>query len=127
MTNLASVELSSGSLAGLAWTQLWQVTVVVVLVAAAARWACRHRPHLAYLLWMLVVVKALTPPLVASRAGIFSWTLRSESPPIVAGAAVPPLERIAVPRSPRLDPLRMAIEEPAERRRVASVPAPEPA
>lgn len=55
------------------WCQTWQLTLLIIVVAAAAALA-RRRPHLAYLLWMLVVVKALTPPLWSSPAGLFSWT-----------------------------------------------------
>ncbi|MCH8047459.1 MAG: antirepressor regulating drug resistance protein, partial [Planctomycetes bacterium] len=59
----------------LAVSQLWQVTVLALLVAAVVRLAGRHRPHLTYLLWLLVVIKCLTPPLWSSPAGVFSWAL----------------------------------------------------
>jgi len=57
----------------LAITQIWQVTVVILAVALAARIAGRHRAHLAHLLWMLVLVKALTPPLVSTPWSVFEW------------------------------------------------------
>lgn len=72
------METPLDSLAGLAWTQLWQVTAVALVVGALAWLVGRHRPHLAYLLWLLVLVKCLTPPLWSSPLGVFSW----------AGAAV---------------------------------------
>lgn len=53
--------------------QLWQVTVVAAVVGLVARYGCRRRPHLAYLLWMVVIVKALTPPVIATPSGLFSW------------------------------------------------------
>jgi beta-lactamase regulating signal transducer with metallopeptidase domain/Leucine-rich repeat (LRR) protein len=59
----------------LAWTQCWQIALLSIIVAVCVRLACRRRPHLAYLLWMLVVVKALTPPLWTSPTGVFSWAL----------------------------------------------------
>ena len=62
--------------AAIVWAQVWQVTLVALVLGLAARFGCRRRPHLAYLLWMLVVLKALTPPLVASPTGLFSWALR---------------------------------------------------
>ncbi|HEY1600649.1 MAG TPA: M56 family metallopeptidase [Pirellulales bacterium] len=114
MTNIASVELSADVLAQLAWTQFWQVSVVALLVAALVRWGCRRRPHLAYLLWMLVVVKALTPPLVASQAGIFSWTQRSAPPQLVAVEPVPAAPRVsALPVMPRFDPLPAVVQDRA--------------
>ena len=70
------MSLPANELARLAWSQLWQVTVLVMIVGALVRVACRRRPHLAYLLWMLVVVKCLTPPLWSSPAGVFSWAQR---------------------------------------------------
>lgn len=70
------MSLPANELARLAWSQLWQVTVLVMIVGALVRVACRRRPHLAYLLWMLVVVKCLTPPLWSSPTGVFSWAQR---------------------------------------------------
>ena len=43
--------------------------------AVAARLAGRHRPRLAYTLWMLVLLKALVPPVMSSPTGVFSWVL----------------------------------------------------
>jgi beta-lactamase regulating signal transducer with metallopeptidase domain/Leucine-rich repeat (LRR) protein len=56
----------------LAGAQLWQVTVLIILVGAVARWWRGRNSHLVYLLWLLVAVKAVTPPLVATSSGIFS-------------------------------------------------------
>ncbi len=60
-------------LAWLAISQVWQVAVAALIVAVVVRLWCRHRPHLAYLLWMLVLVKCLTPPIWSSPVGVFSW------------------------------------------------------
>ncbi len=54
-------------------SQLWQVTVVALFVAVVVRLCCRQRPHLAYQLWMLVLIKCLTPPIWSSPVGLFSW------------------------------------------------------
>lgn len=59
--------------AELAVTQLWQVTLLAIAVGLVVRLAARRRPHLAYLLWMIVVVKCLTPPVVSSPTSLFSW------------------------------------------------------
>jgi beta-lactamase regulating signal transducer with metallopeptidase domain len=62
-------------LARLAWTQLWQVTAVALLIGAVVRLGCRTRPRVTYALWMLVVVKAIVPPFWSSPTGLFSWAL----------------------------------------------------
>jgi len=59
--------------AELAVTQLWQVTLLAIAVGLVVRLAAQRRPHLAYLLWMIVVVKCLTPPVVSSPTSLFSW------------------------------------------------------
>src|SRR5580692_4618489 len=63
----------------LAWTQIWQ-TSAVALVVGAVVWAIgRRRPHLAYLLWLVVILKSLTPPIVSSPTGLFSWAMMTGS------------------------------------------------
>ena len=91
------MNLLHSELAGIFWTQLWQVTALIVAVGLLTRFACRRRPHLAYVLWMLVVVKCLTPPLWSSPVGVFSWAQVSERRPseetpteTVDGAGVAP-------------------------------------
>lgn len=83
--------------AALAWRQVWQIAVVVLFVQVMVFAFARRRPHLAYLLWMVVVVKCLTPPIWTSDLGLFSWAtaeraLPSEAvepkvaPPVLADA-----------------------------------------
>ena len=67
------MNLPTSDLAGLAWSQIWQVTALAAVVGIVTRLCCRRRPHLAYVLWMLVVLKCLTPPLWSSPTGCFSW------------------------------------------------------
>jgi beta-lactamase regulating signal transducer with metallopeptidase domain len=50
-----------------------QVAVAALIVAALVRLLGRHRPHLALLLWTLVFIKCLTPPVWSSPVGLFSW------------------------------------------------------
>ena len=68
---------SLSNLSNLATAQLWQVTVVAALVSLVSHLLRAHRwhPSIANALWLLVLAKALTPPIVASPTGIFSWTL----------------------------------------------------
>ena len=73
--------MRSEALAGAVLTQAWQIAAVALCVALAARLLGRRRPHLSLLLWTLVFVKCLTPPLWSSPMGLFSWLqLRVQSP-----------------------------------------------
>lgn len=70
--------------AGLAWNQLWQVTVVALVVGALARLADSKFAHLGYLLWMLIIVKCLAPPIWSSPTGVFSWAATRATVPASA-------------------------------------------
>lgn len=56
-----------------AMAQLWQVTLLILVVAALSRWISPKRPHLSHLLWLVVLIKCVTPPLWASPGGVFCW------------------------------------------------------
>lgn len=56
----------------LIWTQLIQVSVLIAVVWLLAKLFARQRPHLAHVLWLLVLVKCLTPPVMSSPAGVMS-------------------------------------------------------
>lgn len=53
--------------------QFWQVTLLILVVAALSRWLSPRRPHLSHLLWLVVLIKCVTPPLWASPGGVFCW------------------------------------------------------
>jgi beta-lactamase regulating signal transducer with metallopeptidase domain len=75
----------------LVWAQFWQVTIVIAGAGLIARLGCGRRPHLAYVLWLVVLAKCLTPPLWSSPTGIFSWTMpRIVVPADVASATSTP-------------------------------------
>jgi beta-lactamase regulating signal transducer with metallopeptidase domain len=57
----------------LAFVQTLQITVLVCIVLALTRYMAKDRPHLAHALWALVLLKCLTPPVVASPTSLFSW------------------------------------------------------
>jgi beta-lactamase regulating signal transducer with metallopeptidase domain len=77
----------------LAVWQLAQVTVAIAAVGLVTRIFCRRRPALAYALWLLVLVKSLTPPIWNSPTGIFSWAASRQSVAVVAG-------RVEIPSAP---------------------------
>lgn len=82
-------------LLSIAISQAWQVAVLAFVVALAVRQFARNRPHLAHVLWLLVLVKCLTPPLWSSPTGIFSWA-----------------ERALPPSRLRVEPARLSTELP---------------
>ena len=57
----------------LALTHTWQIALLFLIVWMVCRTAARNRPHLAHLLWLVVVLKCLTPPLWSSHLGVFCW------------------------------------------------------
>jgi hypothetical protein len=63
-------DLDLDAIIRLAWSQLWQVTLVALVLGGAARWLGRSRPRLAYTLGMLIVIKALVPPVMSSPTGV---------------------------------------------------------
>jgi beta-lactamase regulating signal transducer with metallopeptidase domain/predicted esterase len=75
------------SLIELAWTQCWQVTAVASGVGLFTRLGCRHRPHLAHALWLVVLLKCLTPPLWSSPTSVFSWAARNSTAPFASAHA----------------------------------------
>jgi beta-lactamase regulating signal transducer with metallopeptidase domain/Leucine-rich repeat (LRR) protein len=83
------MDHATEQLLNLAWTQVWQLAALALAVALTVKFACRRRPHLAYLLWMLVIIKALTPPVWSSPSGLFSWALAQSSPARIEMAARP--------------------------------------
>ena len=83
------MNLETETLARMAWDQVWQVTVLILLVAGITKCLGKRRPHLAYVLWMLVILKCLTPPLWSSPTGIFSWVQRIGRAPVAVDSAAP--------------------------------------
>lgn len=57
------------------WLQLWQVTFVAIIVWAVTKWLTRDRAHISHLLWTIVLIKCLIPPVWSSPTGTFSWIL----------------------------------------------------
>ena len=67
------MDLTNSDWAQIAWAQAWQVTAVALAVALLVRLAARNRPHLAHVLWLVVLAKCLTPPVWSSPTSMFSW------------------------------------------------------
>ena len=43
----------------LLWTQFWQVTVVAIIVLIAVKLLAKDKPHLAHVLWAIVLILSL--------------------------------------------------------------------
>jgi beta-lactamase regulating signal transducer with metallopeptidase domain len=60
------------------FSQTWQVAILAILVWIAVRVCAQDRPHLAHALWLVVLIKCLTPPVFSSPASPFSWIVDSQ-------------------------------------------------
>ncbi len=65
-----------------AWTQLWQVSLLIIAVVLVRIVLRRRHPHLCSVVWLVVLVKCVTPPLWSSHSSIFCWL----QPPRVVAA-----------------------------------------
>lgn len=65
--------MTAAELIEMLWAQAWQLSALVAAVAILTRLFARNRPHLAHMLWLVVLVKCLTPPVWTSPVGLFCW------------------------------------------------------
>jgi beta-lactamase regulating signal transducer with metallopeptidase domain len=82
-----------------AWTQLWQVTLLVLAVWLTVRYTARNRPHLASVLWLVVLIKSVTPPLWSSPSSLFSWLQASSPASEVLHTATTPVHQASTIRN----------------------------
>ncbi|MCX5644112.1 MAG: ankyrin repeat domain-containing protein [Phycisphaerae bacterium] len=107
------------TIANYLWRQSWQIALLVVAVGLAS-WALRNRSaHVRYLLWLLVLAKCLTPPVVEVPLAV----LPERGPPAVASiiSTTPPQEEMAqtsveerlppTPTSAAQEPLHLATRQ----------------
>jgi beta-lactamase regulating signal transducer with metallopeptidase domain len=87
--------MTSAQFLDLALSQFIQLSILIVAVSFATKLLCKRRSHLAYILWMLVLVKAMTPPLWSSPLGLFSWAQSQTAPD------AQPISLAAPPTSPQ--------------------------
>ncbi|MEX2121988.1 MAG: M56 family metallopeptidase [Pirellulales bacterium] len=87
--------------------------MVAAGIGLATHWFCKRRPHLAYVLWMVVLVKCLAPPLWSSPTGVFSWAAPglATARPVERATAKQPNDVAAIPSPARAD--RTPKQEPA--------------
>lgn len=61
------------SLASMAMAQFWQLSIVIIFVFLISKIIGKHRPQLTSLLWLVVLIKCVTPPLFACSLSPFCW------------------------------------------------------
>ncbi len=89
-------------------TQFWQATATILIVGALTLALCRRRPHLAYALWTLALLKCLMPPIWSSSTGVFSWMASSShAAPVIVAAESPS------PQGAPLRPMLVRADTPA--------------
>jgi len=73
---IASFKFTPGDLEPYAWLLSWhvvQVTIVALVVWPLARAVSDKNAHVAHLLWALVLIKCVTPPVFAAPTSPFCW------------------------------------------------------
>lgn len=80
--------ISTSNVVDLALSHLVQVTLLVVLVGLINQLIGRRMPRLASLLWCVVAIKAITPPLVSSWLGVFSWAQAAAASSVAPGSSL---------------------------------------
>lgn len=78
----------------LVWQQLWQCTLLVLVVWLVCRLVRIRRAHLTYLLWLVVLLKFVTPPLWSSSSGLFCWLQSGMTEEAVTTAAAQPTDSL---------------------------------
>lgn len=65
--------MNSWDLICLLLNQCWQLVAVGLAVLVAVKCIGQTRPHLAHALWSIVLLKAITPPIMSASWSPFSW------------------------------------------------------
>tara|TARA_R110002095_G_scaffold33315_1_gene32079 strand:+ start:257 stop:2719 length:2463 start_codon:yes stop_codon:yes gene_type:complete len=61
----------------LVWQQFWQCSLLVLAVYLICKLFRFRRSHLTFILWLIVLLKFLTPPVWSSSSGLFCWVQKS--------------------------------------------------
>jgi len=112
------------NLARVAWTQCWQVTLLIAVVWLTVRFAGRNRPHLASILWLVVLLKCVTPPIWSSPSGVFCWLQRSDGSAANQSASELPMPQFSA--APNASSVLTENEADAVVVQVAAQPMPQP-
>ncbi|KAA0140748.1 M48 family metalloprotease [Gimesia chilikensis] len=78
----------------LVWQQVWQCTLLALIVWLICRVVRIRRAHLAYLLWLVVLLKFVTPPVWSSSSGLFCWLQNENAKDAQQSVATQPIEAL---------------------------------
>lgn len=78
----------------LVWQQVWQCTLLALIVWLICRVVRIRRAHLAYLLWLVVLLKFVTPPMWSSSSGLFCWLQNENAEDAQQSVATQPIEAL---------------------------------
>ena len=86
--------MNSDQLFHLLVNQVWQIVALTVIVWGIVQLVGSKRPHLAHGLWLIVVLKCVTPPIWGHSLGVFSQiqTMLSASEAAASISAVTPMD-----------------------------------
>lgn len=70
---ITAVNRISDTFISFMWAQVWQSSLLIVFVMAAALMLRRASPRVRYLLWLLVIVRLILPPSLQIPTGIGIW------------------------------------------------------
>jgi len=70
-------------------THILQITIVAGVVWLTTKSITRKHAHLSYVLWLVVLVKCVTPPIWSSPVGVFSWLQTDRTESLSQNEAVP--------------------------------------
>lgn len=65
--------MESNEVLRLVLTQVWQVGLLAAVVWILTKKFTQNQPQMAHLLWGLVLIKVITPPVWSSPISVFSW------------------------------------------------------
>ncbi len=65
--------MTESSFSSLMWVQSLQICAVFAMAWLGSRLLRKRSPHIAHILWLVVLLKCVTPPLWSSSTGVFCW------------------------------------------------------
>ncbi len=100
----------SNQLLTLMCTQAWQIAVLAIVVAIVTRTVAKNRPHLAHAMWLLVLIKCVTPPIWGHPLGLFSRLQAAISTEQIPAASDAPSENMPQAAEPASSLVRSSLE-----------------
>ena len=96
------MEAALTKIAGYLWAQSWQIALTFAVVAAACRALRRASAHWRYLLWLVVLVKCIVPPVVTVPLRVLPPAPAVEAPAVEAPPAGAPVAEAPVAEPPAI-------------------------